>query len=172
MRSKTGSPMDRTSYFSCRFRLDDADSYLIWYSNGSDGILLDTDGTVPCFGSPSELMRFAESHDIAIEVEEPALHDLNAVEGWVKEGGEDSLDCNQLLRAWNLFTDLSASVKGDFDGDHARTNSTYEKLFQCAAEPDRTDSWSADEIQVLHDTLESGLALFRRYVRGAAVVGA
>jgi len=156
--------MDRTSFFLCRFRLGGTDAWLIWYSNGSDGILVDADGRIPCFPDACDLLRFAESRSIPVETEEPALHDLDAVDVWVSNPSRGVIDCNQLLRAWNLFTDLSASVDGSFDEDYGYTNATYEKLFQCAAASGTHEGWDADELLVLRDTLAAGLDLFRHHV--------
>ncbi len=163
--------MEQISYFICRYRLDDTDGYLIWYSNGSDGILCDADGSVACFSSPAELFRYAELREIEIELEDPVLHNLDAVAAWMRRDDAAGPDCNQLLRAWNLFTDLSASVHGDFDGDYGRTNIVYEKLFECAGAPDTRVQWNGEELRVLRDTLGSGLDLFRRYVRENPVIG-
>ncbi len=164
--------MDQISYFICRYRLDEADGYLIWYSNGSDGILCDAEGMVACFGFPAELFKYAEARGIEIELEDPVLHNLDAVVAWVAYQERVEPDCNQLLRAWNLFTDLSASVHGDFDVDYARTNTVYEKLFESAGDSLHPVRWSDEELGVLRETLRSGLELFRRYVRENPVMGA
>lgn len=157
--------MDRTSYFLCRFRIDDAEAFLIWYSNGSDGVFVDSDGTVPCFLTPDELIRFAETQDIPIESEEPALHNFDAVVDWLNGTRNGDVDSNHLLRVWNLLTDLSASVKGNFDEDQALTENTYEKLFQYASEPGNEGEWTDEEISMMRQTLVTGMDLFRRHVR-------
>lgn len=157
--------MDRTSYFLCRFRIDDNEAYLIWYSNGSDGVFVDSDGSVPCFSSPDELIRFAQTQEIPIEPEDPAVHNFDAVTDWLNGERNGDVDSNHLLRVWNLLTDFSASVKGNFDEDQAITENMYEKLFQYASEPGNQGEWADEEISIMRQTLLAGMDLFRRHVR-------
>lgn len=76
-----------------------------------------------------------------------------------------------LLMAWNLFTDLAASVNGEFDPECQQTQQIYEKLFwgnhlPAVTPPDNhsTPLWSDEELLLIRDVLARGLALFRKHV--------
>jgi hypothetical protein len=158
-------------YYRLWYRLDGADSYLIWYSNDHDGVVIDPDGTVPSFHSFTQLYAYAAAHQIEIVKEEPLLHDLDHLAAWLVTPFTD-IDCDVFLAAWNLFGDISLSVGGHFEPDQQQTQHIYGKLFWGNNLPAMTPpgehytpEWTDDEVKLMKDTLSYGLQLFRKVVR-------
>ena len=60
--------MDR-DYYTCEYRLDGQDRYLIYYSNDTDGVVLDTHNRVPSFKTLADLRRYAEACNLSVAEE-------------------------------------------------------------------------------------------------------
>jgi hypothetical protein len=154
-------------YFICWYRLDSQDRYLIWHTNDEDGVFL-RDGKVPVFSEQAGIVEFAEQNGIKLQAEEPGLHDLDVIANWLKNPNKKTVDCPAFNAAWNLFADVSRSVKGEFDQDQKKTNKIYEKLFCGSNLPAVTPEgkeyepiWARQEVEILMEVLTEGLKLFR-----------
>jgi hypothetical protein len=159
------------TYYRLWYRLDDADSYLIWFSNDVDGVVTQADGTVPSFHNQDALCTYAIARQIMLDEMEPLLHDLDVVAQWLRRSFSAEVDCDAFLTAWNLFADLAISVNGDFDRERKRTQHVYEKLFwgnnlPAVTPPGKhyTPLWSDDEVLLMREVLTNGLQLFRKHV--------
>jgi hypothetical protein len=159
-------------YFPLLYRLQHGESYLLWISGNKDSVAVDTDGFVPSFRTFALLQEFADRKHYRLETEEPRLHDLDLV-GISRT--DKSVDCEASLLAWNLFSDVSASVpelNHNFKALDSQFPLIYNKLFWGNNMPSMTPEgerylpeWSADEIQSLAQILASGLDLFVSVVR-------
>lgn len=154
-------------YYKCWYRLNGRDKYLIWYTNDVDGVWL-RDGKIPVFTEHTNLIDYASSNGINIQIEEPRLHDLDVVVKWLESPTGKTVDCPSFNAAWNLFADVSRSVKGDFDQDQKRTKKVYEKLFCGMNLPSVTPEgkeyepiWTKKEVALLYEVLSQGLEMFR-----------
>lgn len=154
-------------YYTCWYRLDGQDRYPIWYTNDVDGVLL-SDGKIPVFNEQGALINYATAHGIEIQAEEPELHDLDIVAKWVELPTGMTIDCSSFSAAWNLFADVSVSVKGEFDKDQKHTKKIYEKLFCGMNLPSVTPDgreyepiWTNNEAELMREVLVQGLELFR-----------
>lgn len=160
------------TYYCLWYRLDDTDGYLIWYSNDHDGVVVQSDGAVPSFGSLALLHTYAAAHQIVIKEEEPGLHNLDRVETWLNTPTLSSdIDCADFLADWNLFGDISASTNGSFDHDQKLTQDIYEKIFYGNNLPAMTPPgkhytpiWTEAEITLMWKILSDGMSLFRKVV--------
>lgn len=159
------------TYYRLWYRLDHTDGYLIWFSNDTDDVVTQPDGTVPSFRDQEALQAYASSHHLTLDEMEPLLHDLDVIVEWLGRSLSAELDCDTFLTAWNLFGDLSASVNGDFDRDRKRTQHVYEKLFWGTNLPSVTPPgkyytplWSDEELLLMREILTNGLMLFRKSV--------
>jgi hypothetical protein len=158
-------------YFRLWCRLDARDAYLVWCSE-PDGVLADNAHKVPAFREMRELESHSEKRGIVLVEGSPRLHDLDSTARWIASGSSESIDCDNLLTAWNLFSDVSRSVGGDFDADESNTEEVYLKLFYGSStaneilrpreEPVFAPVWSRDQFDLLRSTLERGLLMFRR----------
>lgn len=159
-------------YYRLSYRLGDQDGYLIWYTGEEEGVLVEADGRVPSFPSIEALTAYAQGKGIELVDEWPVEHDLDCTASWLAASGQGAVDCENLLSAWNLFEEVSASIGGDFDADQEQTDSLYDKLFQGSdtannvlrqeGEPAYRPEWSKEELALLRTTLGKGLALFER----------
>lgn len=164
-------PMSR-AYYVLWYLLDTTDSYLIWFSNDHDGVVVLAGGSVPCFADEASLHAYALRHQLRIEQETPILHDLDAVARWLNRRLAHELDGDVCLTAWNLFSDISDSIGSNFDSDRAKTSLIYDKLFLGHNLPaftpggeHYTPEWDDDEVLIIRQTLAHGLAMFRRVVQ-------
>ena len=156
-------------HYRVRYRLDGLDRYLIWFSDDSDGVVLETGRSVASFRTRSDLDSFAESRGLAFEPGEPAEFDLDSVEAWLREPDGSTVDCDVFLNAWNLFGDI-ASSRGDASLERSSLSAgrVYGKLFWgCnvpAVTPDGEQyvpSWSDREVAELRRNLSGGIRLMR-----------
>ena len=159
------------TYYALWYRLDQSDGYLIWFSDDVDGVITRPDGTIPSFDAQAQLNIYASDNQLGVAPMEPLLHDLDAVVSWLGHSLSANVDTTTCLTAWNLFTDCSASVNGDFDADHKRTKGIYNKLFWGNNLPAVTPPgeeyipvWADDERLLLQEVLCDGLQLFQKYV--------
>ena len=96
-------------YFPLLYRLQGEKSYLIWISNEQDSVAVDSDGFVVSFPYLTSLRQYADLKRYRPETEEPVFHDLDWVATWNMRPGEPA-NCGEALAAWNLFSDVSASI--------------------------------------------------------------
>ena len=82
------------------------------------------------------------------------------------------IDCAEFLAAWNLFEDISHSLKSTFDPDHALTQKIYDKLFYGNNLPVITPEgkfyiplWTGRELVIIHHVMKTGLEMFRTHVK-------
>lgn len=170
--------MKRTHYIY-RNRINNRDHYFIWFSGetgNSDGVIVSTNNTIPNFVSIEELKQYAEENHITpFDDSEENPISLDVVAKWLKMKKMKRMrrvDCKEFLAAWNLFDDISKSTGGNFDPDTNLTQVIYDKLFWGNNLPSLTPEgkcyvprWTGREIQIMHDTLAHGLALFRQHVK-------
>jgi hypothetical protein len=160
-------------HYQVRYRLDGAESYLIWFSDESDGVVVELDGSVPTFRTQPDLWTYAERRGLALEAEEPSEFDLDAVERWLSRPDRGAIECAHFLDAWNLFGDI-ASSKGcaAFETASRSAGVVYDKLFWGNNLPAVTPpgehyvpAWSDAEVAELHRILSDGMALVRELGR-------
>lgn len=159
-------------YFSCWYRLDRVDYYLIWYTNNCDGVVTDSTGLIPTFANIDSLVNYAKNLGLYIDKEEPILHNLDLIKYWLQNPNRDTVVCSDFLATWNLFTDVASSVRDViFDRDLQKNNFIYKKLFWGNNLPAVTPLgkhyepiWTDGEIETLAKVLGYGLTMFRRYL--------
>jgi hypothetical protein len=161
-------------YYILRYRLDGADSYLIWYTNEEDSVFVDEAGIVPSFKDTDTLLKYAVGRGIGLVPEEPKLHNLDVLERWLREKEEGLIDPDSFNGAWNLFADMSRSIGGGFDADRELTREIYDKLFWGCNLPVVTPKgkrydpvWTKRELRAMREVLGSGMEMFRRSVKSA-----
>lgn len=159
-----------SKYYKLWYFITGNNRYLIWYSNEQDGVFVDAKGKVPSFASVENLLSYAETRGIIVELEEPHLHNLDLLVRWLKKPDAKSVSCNEFNNAWNLFSDVSASINGNFDSDKKLTQKIYDKLFWGCNLPAVTPEgkqyhhWTKRELQLMHDVLLTGVEMFEQAV--------
>ena len=162
-------------HYQVQYRLDGADSYLIWFSNDPDGVIVEKDGLVATFRTLSALCAYAARWGLAFEDEPPSAYDLDAVEHWLRQPDLGTVDCQLFLDCWNLFGDIAASRGcAAFEQSSRAAGAVYDKLFWGNNLPPVTPpgewyvpAWSDVEIADLHRILSEGMTLTRDAVRAS-----
>lgn len=164
-----------TTYYPYWFRLDNADGYLLWYTDDStdsaecDGVLLDGQGRLLTFCHLAELHDCAVRLGLSVEPEvNPEPLDLDVVQRWLEAASKSMVDCETFLEAWNLFSDLAATVQGGLAHiDERNEDSIYNKLFWGNNLPALTPpgkhykpTWTKSEVGRLRKVLRRGMRLF------------
>jgi hypothetical protein len=155
------------------YRLDQKDSFLVWFSTeNDDGVLVDENGFVPSFKTKERLLNFCAEKNIRIKQEEPILHNLDIVQEFIDNQRLRKVDCPAFNSAWNLFEDISNSINGEFDSHVKSTKKIYEKLFWGLNLPAVTPegksyepSWTKQELKIIRETLKFGFQMFAEKVK-------
>lgn len=163
------------SYGLLRYRLDQVEAYVIWYTNAADGVVVDDIGYVPAFGTRSGVQRYAAEHRLDLQDNEISVYDLDIVRAWLEDRPSTIDNPTALLLAWNLFLDVAYAVRDvPYVELHTRAADTYGKLSRrtllsvaAVARGWAAKDWTPRDIEVLRAVLASGLALFRDRVRCA-----
>ena len=162
------------TYYRLLYRLDGSDGFLIWFEGeaATDGVLITPDGRMVSFLTREALDVYAQRHGVELAQSALILHDLDALEHWMKNAKPESIDCSVILSSWNLFVDVARSVVesgADFLEQEGKLNAIYDKIFWGNNLPSVTPEgreycpiWSADEVSCLAEIMASGLALFRK----------
>jgi hypothetical protein len=156
-------------HYELHYRLDGVDSYLIWFSNDPDGVVVEGDGLIPSFISEFDLCAYAERRGLALVSEEPSEFDLDSVEHWLSRPDRAAINCHHFLDAWNLFDDIASSIgNAVFERSSRSAGDVYDKLFWGNNLPAVTPpgkryvpAWSDRELAELHRILSDGMKMIR-----------
>jgi len=115
-------------YFLIKVSYKNREAFLIWYCNNKEGVLLHKQRLL-MFESVSEAKLFAEKKGISLDME-VAEYNLSAITELIDRVGLTE-SCNELLNAWNLFSDIANSLGEEFSGDSDEelTSDIYHMLF-------------------------------------------
>jgi len=137
--------------------------YIIWIANEEDDeLLVNDDNRIIAFRSEDELNTYSQNQDIEL-CEDVAKYAFYKLQQWLIDP-YPKFEYDDFLNLWNLFTDVSTSVKLEFIGDikDEVRNSIYDKLFDAsnvfiADEPNPT--FEEIEIKMLKKVMQQGLDL-------------
>lgn len=174
MMNETGNQPDEAprQYYAYGYKFDSSKRFLIWYSDEKDGVFTDTSGMIPSFQTVAEAADFSIKQEIEVDLESPAILDLDKIINWMNAEYDGQMDRNLFFEAWNLFDDISRSTDGNFDSDKEKTNKIFDKLFWGCNLPSMTPEgehyqpeWDAEEFDTVFEIMRSGLNMFRKSVR-------
>jgi hypothetical protein len=136
--------------------------YIIWISDEIDEVLVNNDQKVIAFKSEDLLLECWQKH-ISKKYNEPTTYSIYKLQQWLINPHFE-FDGNEFLNLWNLFTDLSESVKKVFIGDikDEVRKVLYDKLFDTSGlfiVEDPNPEFSTDEINLLSEVMQNGLDL-------------
>lgn len=162
-------------YYELRYQLGTVQKYLLWMtdidSNSKDGVVLGPDRRILSFTDLKMLQDYASNNGFTITHQDlPELHDLDWVTNWLHNPSARTVDCDHVLTAWNLFTDIYHSIDKDraaFEAVDKPNQVIYDKIFLGnnlpAISPEGEKylpSWNSDEIESLCAVLSAGLEMF------------
>lgn len=154
-------------YYILWYRLNKKDSYLIWFSDETDGVVTDPSGKALSFDSKEELLEYALKNNLEIVSEEPELHNLDLVSEWIKVNDPELINFSQFNNIWNLWTDISHSTGKGFDEDKESAEMIYDKLFwSCTLPTGKSDNeeyipeWTEDELRDMRELFLRGIDMF------------
>jgi hypothetical protein len=158
--------MSERSYYICQFRLNKKARFVIWFSSGRDGLLLDNSGKIVALGTLSLARAHARKKGITIQPEPVPVYDFDAISSWCSKPLPSQIDCVLFLNAWNMLSDVAASI-GDnsiFAVADKGLKKIYEKLFFGNNLPAVTPEgksyvpeWSAAEADKIARVFRAGL---------------
>jgi hypothetical protein len=161
--------MNRLTYTTW-IRIDGNDFYALWSCNDEAYFVLNAEGKLPVFDSISKCMKYAELNNIRCEDQFPILHDLDAVDYWLRKPSAANIDCKSFLNFWNLTTDLRTALNALIVTQEDSTRSDiYDKVFwgsnlDVLTPPGESFNphWSESDITDLVAVLSDGLDLFKK----------
>jgi len=145
------------------FNIKQREYYTFWYTDDTDGFLLENNEKLKSFASEKEAKRFAEDNKFKLDKEillisSDILINLNLEE----------FDCNLVLTYWNIMSDIAQSVHSQFLGDSKddEVQSIYNKLFYGCNLPalkkdgeDYLPKWNEIEKKWIVKVIENGFEL-------------
>lgn len=173
---------ERTAYI-CLARLAEGPRYFLWLSvtddAAPDGVAVDADGSVPVFTSESAARSHAASSGLPVAPDAPHIYDLVRLAAWCEAPAATPVDCEAVLNAWNLFTDLGpapAGVASLYSHSERAAKHLYDKLFfannlsaMTPAGESYAPDWDASELVDLSAILRRGLLQFTSRLRVSTV---
>ncbi len=160
----------KRNYYTLWFRLHNRDAYLLWFSGTDDGVVLEG-RQIRAFADVGGLKTYAALHNFDVVAEQPILHDLDRLKWWLSNPSAETIDCNNFLSAWNLFSDVSASLNMPFEPLNERLTHLYDSLFYGSNVPAITlleyqyqPIWLEADVELLIDILSKGLELLQQHL--------
>ncbi|MDP9316408.1 MAG: hypothetical protein M3R24_37070 [Chloroflexota bacterium] len=162
------------TYYAVRYRLDQVEACLIWYTNARDGFFVDEHGRIPAFRDRAQLQAYAQIRGIDVDDDAAVrITDLDLLQRWLLCPENTVSEPAALLSAWNLFLDVAFSVESRaYIEIYERANKSFAKLAtaqntcpRTASSPNTVPHWTPHDKEVVRIALRAGLKLFRAYVR-------
>jgi len=151
--------------------MDGKHSFLIWYSGDIDGVIINSENEILSFNDDVSILKYAKNLSMSVDLDDPAFHNLELIENWLKSSKIQELDCNEVLASWNLFDDIFRSINLEFSTKSKLENQVYDKLFWGNNLPAVTPKgkkyepiWSKEEIQLVSEMLHKGFNKFKEVI--------
>ena len=157
-------------FYLIRYINNKVEKLCIWYSNDKDGLCVDEDKKIISFPDIDAAILYVSKKDLSLSNEDDIYtYDFDNLRQWIN-GNDSTVDCNEILNFWNIFTDVAYSIGITFKGDtkNKAIRTIYDKLFYgCnlpAFKPDGEEDfipiWNEKQINILKSVLENGLNMF------------
>jgi hypothetical protein len=158
--------MDRR-YYACQVLLNAVDTFVIWYSDGSDGFVVTPEGYLIAANSSENLVMIAANLGLELEHQKVTVYDFDSLLAWCQAPTAEGVQATMFLNAWNFFDDVTR-LHADLDSRYVflsrQASHIYEKLFYGNNLPSITPigehyspSWSNDELTEMRLVFMTGL---------------
>ncbi|MES2037111.1 MAG: hypothetical protein V4495_04685 [Pseudomonadota bacterium] len=155
-------------YYPCWYRLAGKDAYLLWHDSPKNHVATDIFKRALHFKTIAGIENYAHQHGLNLQVNEPALFDLDAMTADLPGAIATPAACQNMLNAWNLFDDVARSCNQRFDRNQRLSNRIYLKLVWGSNLPALTPLnkeylpvWTKGQLKIIRKTLRKGLRLFK-----------
>lgn len=98
-------------YYIIKFEYYSEEKWALWYTSDKDGVITEN-GKIYCFDSERSLKIYCKKMNINFE-EEVTEYRIDEIERWVNAKVIE-VDCQMILKFWNIVDDISESVKNQF----------------------------------------------------------
>jgi hypothetical protein len=138
--------------------------YIVWIDGevNEDEVLVNDELKIIAFKTEAELLGYWQKY-IKEQNREPTTYSIYKLQQWLLNP-HPKFDGDEFLNLWNLFVDISESIKlqfiGDIKGDIR--DAVYDKLFDTSGlfiVEDPNPVFNADEIDMLSKVMQNGLDL-------------
>lgn len=157
-------------YYLINFIYNDRDYFCIWYTNNTDGFLIENKCLI-LFETLNEIISYCKKNriDIAEKIE---VFDIDKIIFALSEDDFfKDLEYSTILNFWNIITDLSSSLSITFDSK--KNNDIYEKIFyanniKTLSNEDNGNyipTWNNFEINVLRSILNEGVYILKSVLK-------
>ena len=162
-------------------RLQDSNFVLLCFSEDKDGVLLDGRDCVLCLKDKDEAERYCHANGLILRTTSPN-YDIDQVMVTLELKRRTTSEpitwerneCNGVINAWNLFSDVNLSLGMKSLGDSTALNDVYEKLFFGMNQPAITPEgqcyapgFSKEELALLEKILNEYIQVFLNSVKPA-----
>lgn len=156
---------EEKKHFAVLFIYEYEQHYSIWISDDQDSLMTENEKII-LFSDMLSLKKYCERKRLSLE-EGIAEYDIDKLAGWVDEESS-TIDVSFILDFWNVFMDVSNSVKELFVGNEEEYSDLYRKLFYGnnlptinTSENDYIPVWNEHEVDQIKFIMKSGIKLFR-----------
>lgn len=161
-------------YCLVEFKMSNQTYYCLWFSDNRDAFLIDENEKVIMFYCEDEMRAFCKIHNLDIQVDAAVLYDIDA---FMEKICLNDIDCNLILRFWNIASDMAYTLKesfiGDDDGMDCVILDVYNKLFYGTNPPAlKKDSpevyipkWTKEERLILSNVMDDAIRIFYKYLK-------
>ena len=157
--------MSERLYFICKFQLNGKNRFVVWYTDKTDGLILNSQGFIETFATVDQAHEYAALKGIKIQPEEVENYDFDRITAWCRQPFASQISCDDFLGFWNMLHDVILTVgrKSKFQVIDIKLNAIYDKLFAGAnilSQPEiepYTPTWSLREIRALRRLFTIGL---------------
>lgn len=168
-----GDAASERRYYAVIFKLDESESYAIWYSADNDGVLLTDSGHIATFPDQRSADAHADGLGQNLIEAAPAIYDFDHLAAWISAPLAASIDCVEMLSAWNMLADIANTV-GRKLTEPKGADVVYEKLlwgnnFEAITPKGQhyIPTWTKAEVAALAKLLSTGMDTLRRSIPGA-----
>lgn len=143
--------------------------FCVWHLEGDDD-LCGEDGKIFSFSGEAAARAYITKNSLTLcELDELPACNLDWLYRWI-QSEDTEIDCDEMLRFWNLFGDAATTTGQPFLGEvgDELTDLLYDKLFagcnlpaiKPEEEPDYVPVWDAPEIARIKAIMMNGSEIF------------
>lgn len=163
----------KIEYCLIEFKMCNQRYYCLWFSDEHDVFLINENDKLILFHYENEIRDFCKMNNLDIQSEAAVLYDIDAV---IAKIYLKDIDCNLILRCWNITSDMAFTFKepfmGDSNGNDNAILDVYNKLFFGTNPPTlKKDSleiynpiWEESEIHIIQNTINDSVRIFRKFL--------